>query len=97
MSDEKALALLLADKADKVGAHPIAAELRRLYWDEHRVREHRDMLAAEVTKLHEEIQSLRDRLAKQRPTLWALKDNPGITTHSRPQMEQLWDALGPMV
>jgi hypothetical protein len=40
---------------------------------------------------------LRDRLAKQRPTLWALKDNPGITTHSRPQMEQLWDALGPIV
>ena len=53
--------------------------------------------AAELRRQHEEIQSLRDRLAKQRPTLWALKDNPGITTHSRPQAENLWDALGPMV
>jgi hypothetical protein len=40
---------------------------------------------------------LRDRVLKQKPTLWALKDNPGITTRSKPQMEQLWDALGPMV
>jgi hypothetical protein len=78
MSDEKALALRLADYLDlpHVGQHRSAAELRRQ---------------------HEEIQSLRDRLAKQRPTLWALKDNPGITTHSRPQMEKLWDALGPIV
>jgi hypothetical protein len=76
MGDLRPEALLLADKADKVGDRPIAAELRRQ---------------------HEEIQSLRDRLAKQRPTLWALKDNPGITTHSRPQAESLWDALGPIV
>jgi hypothetical protein len=58
MSDQQPEALLLADKADKAGAHPIAAELRRLYWDEHRVRKHRDMLAAEVTKLHAEVAEL---------------------------------------
>jgi hypothetical protein len=38
-----------------------AAELRRLYWDELRVREHRDMLATGTTKLHAEIKQLQEQ------------------------------------
>ena len=34
-------------------------ELRRLYWEELRVREHRDQMCAEVTRLHEENEALR--------------------------------------
>lgn len=40
------------DKRPAQTASNAAAELRRLYWDELRVREHRDMLAAEITRLH---------------------------------------------
>jgi hypothetical protein len=88
MSDEKALALRLADAIWPWPGISILADGQAKTLS---------LAAAELRRQHEEIQSLRNRLAKQRPTLWALKDNPGITTHSRPQMEKLWDALGPMV
>lgn len=44
---------------DNLTCATAAAELRRLYWDELRVREHRDTLAAEITKLHAEVKALR--------------------------------------
>ena len=64
-------ALRLADAMDAVNknnadsllvqmaARSAAAELRRLYWDELRVREHRDEMCAEVTRLHAEVERLR--------------------------------------
>jgi hypothetical protein len=65
-------ALLLADEmlslkawnsagGPKVLMEKAAAELRRLYWDELRVREHRDMLATGTTKLHAEIKQLQEQ------------------------------------
>jgi hypothetical protein len=64
---EKALALRLSDWLERGNynhedAIKAAAELRRLYWDEHRVREHRDTLADEVTKLHAVNAELRNAL-----------------------------------
>jgi hypothetical protein len=81
MDDQQPEALRLADALDAVpenGADPdliqeSAAELRRLYWDEHRVREHRDTLAAEITKLHEEVAKLQaenTRLREWHATAW---------------------------
>lgn len=40
---------------------------------------------------------LRDRLARQKPRLWVLKDNPGISTMSEPSEKALWEPLGPIV
>jgi hypothetical protein len=40
---------------------------------------------------------LRDRLAKQKPMLWANKDNPHLITYGKPLAEEQWDAMGPLV
>ena len=40
---------------------------------------------------------LRDRLAKQKPRIWVLKDNPGITTMREPGESALWEPLGNIV
>lgn len=40
---------------------------------------------------------LRDRLAKQKPRIWVLKDNPGITIEREPGNKDLWEPLGPIV
>jgi hypothetical protein len=58
---------------------------------------HHDQAAAELRRQHEEIQSLRDRLARQKPTLWVYRDNPGLTTMSPPSAPALWEPLGPIV
>lgn len=51
-------ALRLADHLERFRSFPddlaAAAELRRLYWEALRVREHRDQMCAEVTRLHAE-------------------------------------------
>lgn len=50
-----------------------AAELRRLYWDELRVREHRGTLADEITRLHAEVAKLQAenrRLREWHATAW---------------------------
>ena len=60
----------------------------------------RDLLpqaAAELRRLHAENQELRDRLARQKPMLWANKDNPHLITYGRPLAEEQWDAMGPLV
>jgi hypothetical protein len=40
---------------------------------------------------------LRDRLAMQKPRLWVLKDNPGISTMREPSEKALWEPLGNIV
>ena len=55
-----ALTTLTGTQKDKhTTAKQAAAELCRLYWDELRVREHRDEMCAEVTRLHAEVERLR--------------------------------------
>ena len=59
-------ALRLADEIEWIAAgkagKETAAELRRLYWEELRVREHRDQMCAEVTRLHALNQELLEAL-----------------------------------
>lgn len=40
---------------------------------------------------------LRDRIMRQKPTLWAHKDNPHLITYGKPLAEEQWDAMGPLV
>ena len=57
----------------------------------------RDRTARLVADMQSELQTLRDRLARQRPVLWRLKDNPTITVEGRPSNPGPWEALGPIV
>jgi hypothetical protein len=66
---------------DEVFCADVAAELRRLYWDELRVREHRDILAAEITKLHAEHAELL-AAAKLTIDLYDSENDPSRTTFS---------------
>lgn len=57
-----------------------AAELRRLHWEELRVREHRDQMCAEVTRLHalsaELLEALQDLYAEQNAApLWKRQEH----------------------
>ena len=57
----------------------------------------RERTARLVADMQAELQTLRDRLARQRPVLWRLKDNPTITVEGRPSNPGPWEALGPIV
>ncbi len=57
----------------------------------------RDRTARLVEDMQAELQALRDRLARQKPTLWAYKDNPQLTTMREPSNPNLWEPLGPIV
>jgi hypothetical protein len=98
MSDEKALALRLAEVLEKrrltrwvhsTGETPRASG--------YVVDQECTQAAAELRRQHEEIQSLRDRLARQKVRLWIYRDNPGLTTMSPPSAPDLWEPLGPIV
>ena len=64
-SDVEALRLADALTADDFGplTNEAAAELRRLYWAELGVREHRDQMCKEVTRLHSLNSELLNALA----------------------------------
>lgn len=57
----------------------------------------RDRTSRLVQDMQAELQTLRDRLARQKPVLWVLKDNPGITTMREPSVKALWEPLGNIV
>lgn len=57
----------------------------------------RDRTARLVTDMQAELQTLRDRLAKQKPRIWVYRDNPGLTTMREPGNPDLWEPLGPIV
>ena len=57
----------------------------------------RDRTSRLVQDMQAELQTLRDRLAKQKPVLWIYRDNPGLTTMREPGNPDLWEPLGPIV
>ena len=57
----------------------------------------RDRTKQLVEDMQAELQTLRDRLAKQKPVLWIYRDNPGLTTMREPGNPDLWEPLGPIV
>ena len=57
----------------------------------------RDRTARLVQDMQNELQTLRDRLAKQKPVLWIYRDNPGLTTMREPGNPDLWEPLGNIV
>ena len=57
----------------------------------------RDRTKRLVEDMQNELQTLRDRLAKQKPVLWIYRDNPGLTTMREPGNPDLWEPLGNIV
>ena len=57
----------------------------------------RDRTARLVQDMQAELQTLSDRLAKQKPRIWVYRDNPGLTTMREPGNPDLWEPLGPIV
>ena len=57
----------------------------------------RDRTSRLVQDMQAELQTLRDRLAKQKPRIWVYRDNPGITTDREPNNSKLWEPLGNIV
>ena len=57
----------------------------------------RDSTSRLVEDMQSELQTLRDRLAKQKVRIWVYRDNPGITTDREPGNKDLWEPLGNIV
>ena len=57
----------------------------------------RDRTARLVQDMQSELQTLRDRIARQKPVLWVYRDNPGLTTMREPGNPDLWEPLGNIV
>ena len=57
----------------------------------------RDRTSRLVADMQSELQTLRDRLAKQKPRIWVYRDNPGLTTMREPGNSDLWEPLGNIV
>ena len=74
-------------------------ELERFYRLAHAAGEKadRDRTARLVADMQNELQTLRDRLAKQKPRIWIYRDNPGLTTMREPGNPDLWEPLGNIV
>ena len=57
----------------------------------------RDRTKRLVEDMQNELQTLRDRIARQKPVLWVYRDNPGLTTMREPGNPDLWEPLGNIV
>ena len=100
MTDKQPEALRIANELESdydliwASRSSIAAELRRLYWDELRVREHRDQMCAEVTRLHGEVEALRTDAERYRWLRSKSKEtllNPkGAASEFLPDMRTHW-------